>query len=107
MKVSLMQIETFYKVFPTEDLIMFVESIRYLIIKSGGMATKSLVEDVLIDRFGCLDRSNAHSLTNMAEATNKRFFTIGPTRWTSKQWPEPQVEDWPYLERGAKRCDQA
>lgn len=97
--------ETFFKVFSTEDLVVFVESICYLIVKSGGMATKSLVEDVLMDRFGCLDREDAHTMTNMAEAVNKRFFTIGPTRWTSKQWPEPQVGDWPYLEnmRGANR----
>lgn len=98
-----MEAKTFFKVFSTKDLIVFVESIRYLIVKSGGMATKSLVEDVLMDRFGCLDRSDAHTMTNIAEVANERLFTIGPTRWTSDQWAEPQVGDWPYLEnmRGA------
>lgn len=74
-----------------------VNDIRYLIIKAGGMATKTRVEGVLMVRYRC-DRSDAHSLVNYAESANKRDFMVSSkgATWQAKR-PEPRAEDWPEL----------
>lgn len=81
----------------TNNLILLVESVRYLIVKAGGMACKSLVEEVLMSQLE-IGREDAHSVTNMAEQANLRLFVVNPTIWTSYRWPEPKIEDWPYLQ---------
>jgi len=67
-----------------------VSEIQYLIIKVGGIATKSRVEDVLMTQHG-LDRSDAHTFTNCAESRNIRDFYISDDRviWACKSRPEP------------------
>ena len=74
-----------------------VTEIQYLIIASGGMATKTKVEGVLMARHD-LSRSDAHSFLNTAESQNKRAFHISKsgTTWTAQR-PEPQLEDYPEL----------
>ena len=69
--------------------------IQYLIIKSGAMATKTAVENVLIDRFN-LDRSDAHTVVNFVES--RRDFSVGGGRVTwQAQRPEPKSWDYPEL----------
>lgn len=74
-----------------------INDIRYLIVKAGGMATKSRVEEVLMARYK-FDRSDAHSLVNCAEAANARDFMIGRNgaTWQAKR-PEPKLENWKEL----------
>lgn len=45
--------------------------IRRTIIAAGGMATKTAVEDVLMERHG-MERGDAHSIMNHIEAHNLR-----------------------------------
>ena len=47
-------------------------SIRKEIVEGGGMATKSLVENRLMNVFDGLDRYNAHSVMNHIEYHNLR-----------------------------------
>ena len=74
-----------------------VTDIRYLIVTKGGMATKSLVEDVLMARHG-LDRGDAHSLLNANESANTIDFMIDRrgVHWQAKR-KEPDIDDWPEI----------
>lgn len=97
MRVSMMQLQgmddqTYYR------LLDEVNDIRYLIVKSGKMATKTKVENVLMARYD-FNRSDAHSLVNSTEAANVRDFMVSRhgVRWQAKR-PEPRAEDWPELE---------
>lgn len=85
--------------YPHEALVTHGESVRYLIISMGGMATKSLVENVLMDRFG-ISRGVAHTVTNMIETldSSHKYYKMNPVRWISETVPEPRVELWPYLD---------
>lgn len=74
------------------------QSIRYLIIKSGGMATKSRVEDVLMARHQGMNRGEAHGLMNWIEFMNEDWFRIGnPSIWTRSDMVEPKLEDYPEI----------
>lgn len=67
--------------------------IQYLIVKAGGMATKS--EDVLMARYG-LDRGDAHTFTNFVESKNQGFrLSAQGVIWIAKR-PQSKPED--YLE---------
>ena len=46
-------------------------NVRYLIFENGGMATKSAVEDVLMNIYPFLPRDSAHSLMNYIESNNQ------------------------------------
>lgn len=74
-----------------------VNDIRYLLVKSGKMATKTGVEDVLITRYLCT-RDSAHELLNLNESANIRGFMIDSkgVHWRANR-PEPKAEDWPEL----------
>lgn len=86
-----------------EFIVSEAQSIRYLIIKSGGMANKSKVEDVLMARHKTMDRDEAHCLLNQIEVMNEEWFRIGnPTIWTRSNVPEPKVEDYPEIEEVMK-----
>lgn len=74
-----------------------VTAIQYLIIKSGGMATKSKVEDILMARFS-LDRGDAHSLTNDAESRQDFMIVNGRVVWQAKHRQIPQIEDYPEIQ---------
>lgn len=82
-----------------KDLLSQVDDIRYLIVKSGGMATKTNVENILMARYK-ITRSDAHSLTNSAENNNVRAFSTCPLRWNTytTQRPEPNFSDWPEID---------
>ena len=73
-----------------------VPEIQFLIIQRGRMATKSLVENVLMARYD-MDRGDAHTFTNMNESQNDHSFRFSPLTWVSKL-PEPGVGKYPELE---------
>jgi hypothetical protein len=79
------------------EIIQATEDIQYLIIKAGGMATKSRVENVLMERYD-LDRSDAHEFTNRVESYNRRTWR---SQWGGVVWvagrDEPVLEDYPEL----------
>lgn len=70
--------------------------IQYLIVKSGGMATKTKVEDVLMGRYQ-LSRGDAHTIVNFVES--RQDFTVGSgrIRWQANR-PEPQPQQYPQME---------
>lgn len=80
-----------------ETLLQEVTEIQYLIVKSGKMATKTAVENILIKRHG-LDRADAHTLTNTTESRNKMDFSIsnGKIVWTANR-SEPTQDKYPEL----------
>jgi hypothetical protein len=45
-------------------------AVKKSIVASGGMATKSSVENVLMSEYAGLDRYNAHSVMNHIESRN-------------------------------------
>lgn len=71
-----------------------VECIRYLILTQEGMATKSLIEDILIARYG-IDRGEARTFTNEAEFRNLRYVKFNPVRWATIDHPEPTMAQFP------------
>lgn len=76
------------------------EDLRYLICASGGMATKSRVEDYLIRQFG-ISRYMAHNVMNDQEARNVRpvVFSGGKACWNQAQMNRlaPTPEQYPHL----------
>jgi len=72
---------------------------QYLVVKSGGMATKSLVDAFLIKRYG-LSESEAHDISNHIEMMPRYFSTgregIEWNEYNAKR-PEPQLKDYPDL----------
>jgi hypothetical protein len=80
-----------YKIILTE-----VPEIQFLIIQAGDMATKTVVEDILMTRYD-LSRGDAHTFTNLAESLSD--FRVGQrlgVRWTAKR-PEPTTDKFPEL----------
>lgn len=80
-----------------ETLALEVEDIQFLIVNAGGMAAKSLVETILIDRHPDLDRLDARSITNYVTELNRRNWMSregGGVYWTAQR-PEPTIEDYP------------
>jgi len=76
--------------------------VQYLIVKAGGMATKSRVEDALMTRHS-IDRSLAHDVTNTVESRNLRAWdTCFGFRWAGIG-PEPQAGDWPEIVINSKK----
>lgn len=76
------------------------EDLRYLICASGGMATKSRVEDYLIRQFG-ISRYLAHNVMNDQEARNVLpvVFSDGKAYWNQAQMsrPAPEPAQYPHL----------
>ena len=69
--------------------------IRYLIVRAGGMATKSGVEDVLIAKGIVQDRHAGHEIMNDIE-----FYRLDV--WPGRPWPshygqEPDIADYPEI----------
>ncbi len=79
-----------------DEAIDVVDDIRYLIIAMGGMATKSLVEQILQARWPALEDHQARDLTNGAEFEMRRTFRLSPLQWASTR-PEPDLADWPEI----------
>lgn len=78
-----------------QKILSQVPEIQFLLIQAGKMATKSRVENVLMAKYG-LDRSDAHTFTNMSEQYNCRDFYLNPLTWVADR-PRPRIEDWPEL----------
>lgn len=78
-------------------LVEQAQDIQYLIVKAGGMATKSLVEDCLMHRNEDIDPVTAHDVTNTVEQANP-VFRVGfeATVWTATR-PEPESGDYNLL----------
>ena len=72
--------------------------IRFLIVSGGGMATKTLVENVLLARYPDLKRDFAHHLLNTLEVENRTGFIFegGQARWTEPR-PAPERSEYPEL----------
>jgi hypothetical protein len=76
--------------------------VQFLIIKAGGMATKSRVEDYLMAHFG-IDRYPAHQIMNDIEFRNLcPFIFSNGVFWNQADMlrPEPTLEMYPTLEDG-------
>lgn len=73
---------------------------QFLVVKGHGMATKSLIEDFLMARFG-IDRYRAHVVMNDLEHRNVQpwVFSDQKTYWNQAYMmrPEPQAADYPDL----------
>ena len=84
-----------------ERLCEIATDVRFLIVKGGGMATKSAIEDYLMARFG-ITRDVPHEVTNSLESRNVHPMSIsdGQIYWDSgaAQRPEPKASDYPDLE---------
>lgn len=78
-----------------------ISDIQYLIVVSGGMATKSLVEKVLIERHKELSNGDARTFTNYAEGQPRSFIIGRKVTWIAKR-PEPKIEN--YSELGEYLC---
>lgn len=78
-----------------DDAINAVDDIRYLIIAMGGMAMKSLVEQILQARWPDLEDHQARDLTNGAEFSARGAFRLNSLQWTTTTRPEPDIADWP------------
>jgi hypothetical protein len=74
-----------------------ITDIRWLIIRAGGIATKTVVENILMLRYGC-SRGDAHTLLNCSENLNAQHIMMGRdgAQWLSKR-AMPKLEDWPEL----------
>lgn len=78
-----------------EQLLKEAQEIEFLIVNDGGMATKSAVETILMNRHPDLSRADAHTIMNAKEsAVRVANFRGGEFVWTAP-WDEPQPEDWP------------
>ena len=77
-----------------EMLVNEARDIRFVIVKAGGMATKSAVEDVLMLRHSEIGRSEAHEVTNYIEQNNIDAF---PMRRRFEMDIEPTIEDFPEI----------
>lgn len=83
-----------------QEIVQATEEIQFLIVKAGGMATKSKVEDALMKRYQ-FARSDAHSFTNFVEGNFSRrscawqILQRGAT-WQAKR-NEPQASDYPEI----------
>lgn len=80
-----------------EAILSEVSEIQFLIIKAGGMATKTKVENVLMTRYG-FDRCDARTFTNSAESRNVRAWEMlaRGLAWRGVG-PEPTIEKYPEL----------
>lgn len=79
-----------------EALKVDARAIKYLILKDGGMATKTAIEDVLMQRHNLL-RVLAHEVTNALEGEADRssqFRQADGWTWLGEV-SEPRPEDWP------------
>jgi len=74
----------------TASLLIDAVRVTYAIVKAGGMASKSIVEDVLMLKHG-VGRDLAHDLTNLIESINMSYKGIWdhedpnetPTKYTA------------------------
>ena len=78
-----------------EGAILEAIRIRYLIVREGGMATKTAVEDVMILRGTVPDRYAGHQIMNDIE-----FYNLSV--WPGRAWPahygeEPALADYPEI----------
>lgn len=88
-----------------ETLTQETEDIQYLIVQQGGMAAKSLVEDILMARHPHLDRGDAHTITNYTGELNRRNWMSrqsGGVYWTAGR-AEPRIEDYPEVAKAKFR----
>lgn len=70
--------------------------IRYLIVRAGGMATKTAVEDVLIMRRTVPDRSTGHQIMNDIEY--HRLDVMPGRPWPEQRYgAEPDPADYPEI----------
>ena len=76
-----------------------ITDIRWLVMKAGRMATKTVVEDVLMERYNC-NRGDAHTLLNYSENINSCDIVINRdgAQWLSNR-PMPKIQDWPEIRR--------
>lgn len=85
------------------DLQRAAEDVVYLIVESGGIATKSRVEDYLMERFA-VDRYQAHRVMNDIESQNVRPFVVldGGVYWNQIDMmrAKPSPEEYPTLKLG-------
>lgn len=83
-----------------KELTQAVLDVKFLIVKNGGMATKSAVEDYFIQARG-LDRLTIHEILNHLEYNNVLPFVIsdGKVYWNQiyMMRPEPKLEQYPGL----------
>lgn len=77
-----------------EQGIFEVECITYLILKQGGMAVKSTLDEIMMIRHG-LEPAEARGYTNGATEANLRLFRFNPLRWASLDHPEPTTAQFP------------
>lgn len=78
-----------------EQLLKEAQEIEFLIIDDGGMATKTAVETILMNRHPDLSRADAHTITNAKEsAVRVCNFRGGELAWTAPR-DQPKPEDWP------------
>ncbi len=70
------------------------EDWKYLIVKAGGMARKSDLDDWLMARHG-LTRGEAHDIANHVEYINRQLWrtSYGSVAWALSR-PEPTREDY-------------
>lgn len=93
------------------DRVDFANAAAYLIIKAGGMANRSALDEIVAERYG-LSSGDARDITNSRDAHDERTpYRIdwpspggkGKVRWTSAAVPEPRYADHlevlPYLPR--------
>ncbi len=69
-----------------------VPEIQFLIVISGGMATKTRVEEVLMARHG-LNRSDAHTFVNLAEGKIDFAIRSGRAVWLADR-PPPTTDKY-------------
>lgn len=85
-----------------EQLVREAVDIRYLIVRAGRMATKSLVEDVLMARYpASVDRRLAHDVLNYCEwqQEERKYFRFrqGGLTWIAEIAP-PAPSDYPQIQ---------
>lgn len=80
------------------ELLAEAENIQYLVVKGGGMATKTLVENIMMERFGGMTRSDAHSICNAVESCNNRIWRFwgGTVTWFAER-SEPTMAEYPQI----------
>lgn len=69
--------------------------IRYLIVRAGGMANKSNVEDVMILRGTVPDRCAGHDIMNTIEHEGLDILPGRP--WPADYGDEPALADYPEI----------
>lgn len=80
------------------ELIMEAIDIRFLIVKAGGMATKSIVENVLMLRHQ-IERLDAHDIMNHIENCRVDQDYFRGSIWQAKHKNEPAASDYPEISR--------